>query len=538
MFCLSRLVSGSSCGTLRGRFVPPWERAGVKSAEEFFGAVFQSTNPGARHKREEQRRREALHQMEEASAQEETDTLRAAEAVIDGKIAERDEEEEARNFLPYGATPKYYDPSGSAAWGVYQAGIQAGSLASGDGAPYGSTVARQLLANDMESLLPYRWADGLPNKEDSELWPLHGSCGLVLDIDGVIHRSNQVIRGSDDAIRELERLKIPFVFMTNGGGHSEAKRAEKLSKMLGADIREDQIILAHSPMKLLVDRFKDQNVLVIGNPECATVARQYGFSAVSSPEFQERYPELVPLKKFHGVRPKSSGAPYPPFAAVFAFHDTVDAMSDIQILTDVLTAPFGQIGPHVSAEQTVPFYHCADDLLYASEALLPRLGGGAFREMAAAVYRSVTGRDLQVIQYGKPRAIAYQYAQRQLRKVSQRLGWNPDALRTICMVGDNLETDIVGANAAGAPWLSVHVMSGIGRAPTAVRTLSPGDEELVWLSEKVPQTPHYVAPTLDHFVREMQHFGEERITMNRPASFLANPADLRGVYNFDVFSDA
>lgn len=44
------------------------------------------------------------------------------------------------------------------------------------------------------------------------------------------------------------------------------------------------------------------------------------------------------------------------------------------------------------------------------------------------------------------------------------------------MVGDNIETDVIGANAAGGLWTSVHVMTGIGQAMVARRTLSRNDE--------------------------------------------------------------
>ena len=102
------------------------------------------------------------------------------------------------------------------------------------------------------------------------------------------------------------------------------------------------------------------------------------------------------------------------------------------------------------------------------------------------------------------------------------------------MVGDNIDTDILGANGMGSPWLSVHVLSGVGTAPSASRTVGPHDKEAVWLSEHVPRAPHYVAPTLDHFVRELEHFGEEQVTLQRPAAFFPPPCpvDLLSVYNY------
>lgn len=71
--------------------------------------------------------------------------------------------------------------------------------------------------------------------------------------------------------------------------------------------------------------------------------------------------------------------PYPEIAAIFQFNDPDDVFSDIQVMLDVLTSPNGQVGRYVSRTQTVPYFVAADDLLWSTRALLPRLGQGAFR---------------------------------------------------------------------------------------------------------------------------------------------------------------
>nr|CCC93004.1 unnamed protein product [Trypanosoma congolense IL3000] len=212
--------------------------------------------------------------------------------------------------------------------------------------------------------------------------------------------------------------------------------------------------------------------------------------------------------------------------------------NDIQTIVDVLLSPRGQVGRYVSSTQSVPFYLASDDLLWASEALLPRLGQGAFREMLHAVFRSVTGRNLHVTTYGKPRAIAYAFAERRMREVSARLGWNPRDMRAIFMVGDNVETDIMGANARGGKWVSVHVLSGVGSAPSASRTIANDDFEFEWLEKFGSKTPHYVCPTLDHFVRELMAFPEEVVLQNKkPYYGMPNPVDLADVYCFPTHGD-
>ncbi len=516
------------CLALRSRFVPPWELDGT-TPETFFGEIMQSAHPGIRARRDKQRAEAALDQAEADDAMM-TEAMRpqsdASAAFHDAAVQQQ---EEQRNFLPYGAEPRrFFDSSKLAAWGEYVQGLQ------GPGGYSPETQA--LLQQDMDTLIPYKYA-AVPHAAAGGAlqWPLHGTAVVVLDIDGVVYRSKQIIKGSDEAVRQLHHLKIPFCFMTNGGGYTEQQRAEQLSLLLGCPIQADQVIMSHSPLKLLAPRYKGQGVLIVGPEHCAHVAQQYGFDrAISSEAFMRAHPELVPQRSWApgtaGLAPRHS-VPYPEIAAVLQFTDPVHAFHDTQIILDILTSPNGRIGSYVSGQQTVPFYNSADDLLWATDAPLPRLGQGAFREMLASVYESVTGQSMQVIQLGKPRAVAYAYAEGRLAAIATRLGWKTADMQHIFMVGDNLETDIVGANARGGRWVSVHVLSGVGRAPSARRTLPPNDAEVVWLEEHVSKTPHYVAPTLDHFVRELLAFKPEHLLSNRtPFYGPPCPVDLEDVY--------
>ncbi|KAK7200865.1 Haloacid dehalogenase-like hydrolase/HAD-hyrolase-like [Novymonas esmeraldas] len=529
------------------RFVPPWETDG-KTAEEFFGGLLQSSNPIQKRRREAERQRRADETaiVEDAVPPEAERRLAEMEA-HNAKVAQ-----ERRNFLPYGATPhKYFDTTDMAAWGAYEAALRspmAGAAAAATPSPsspsssasYSEHVQQQLV-RDMDDKIPYRYSAYVepassPATRTRPQWPLHGSVGVVMDIDGVVHRGRQLIPGADTAVQHLRLLRIPFAFMTNGGGKSEAEKAEELSALLGCSIDARQVLLAHSPMRLLAPEYAAHRVLVVGSPHCADIAREYGFRrAISIQQYQCEHPEMVPFKKWGDLQRAAPGASvaFPAIGAILQMNDPEDAFNDIQTMLDVLLAPSGQVGRYVSAAQTTPYFAAADDLLWATEAPLPRLGQGAFREMLASVYESVTGEGLQLQQYGKPRAIAYAFAEQRLKEVSASLGWDPNQCRAIFMVGDNIESDIVGANAAGGLWTSVHVLSGIGRAPAARRTLSIGDDELEWIESCVSKTPHYVAPTLDHFVRELLAFPEAAVLQNKtPYHGRPNPVDLRDAYHF------
>ncbi|CCW61378.1 unnamed protein product [Phytomonas sp. EM1] len=545
----------SSAIALRRRFVPPWDRNG-ESADAFFAGLLTSANPIQRQRREKQRAEAAEEAAVAAHQPIQAEAHRLAEmaALHETRIAEK------RNFLPYGATPKkYFSTSQMAAWGEYQSSLTgaassapsegAGKAAGGGGSEgpgesFGySEETQRVLAEEMHSKIPYRYTTYIPPPPSGEprRWPLHGTAGIVFDIDGVVRRGRWVVPGADDAIRVLQTLRIPFVFLTNGSACSEAEKARELSQLLGCEIAATQVILAHSPMRLLAPRFRGERVVVGGPPRCAEIAREYGFDgAMSILQYQAEHPEMVPFKKWAregllGGISEPGEVPFPPVAAVFQFSDVDDAFNDIQTTLDLLLSPQGRAGRFVSGVQTIPYFQAADDLLWSTEAPLPRLGQGAYREMLAAVFESVSGRGLQTTCYGKPRAIAFAYAEQRLRTVSEALGWKTEDLRAIFMVGDNLETDILGANAAQGLWTSVHVLSGISQAPAAARTMGEADEEFEWLATAPSRVPHYVAPTMDHFVRELLAFPEDAVLQHRTRYYgKINPIDLEETYNFRV----
>ncbi|RNF09023.1 HAD-superfamily subfamily IIA hydrolase [Trypanosoma rangeli] len=513
---------------LRRRFVPPWERDG-KSADEFFSGFMQSANPMLTRQKQKERREKAERKyVEEASSPAELQRIEAVHAHNESVL------DQQRNFLPYGAKPVvYFERSRMAALGEYEMMLQSSSVAAG--AVDYSPAVREMLRTDLQQKLPYRYESYVEPCGNQALWPLHGTAGIVLDIDGVVYRSHKLIEGSDTAIRKMMELRIPLLFMTNGGGKSEEEKAKELSQLVGCEIDPSQIIYAQTPMQLLAPMYKDQNVLIVGCPRCAEVAKVYGFHRpISILQFQAEHPELVPYKKWGELKKCEAGTvAFPEISAILQFNDPDDAFSDLQTILDVLLSPRGQVGRYVSSTQCVPYFVSADDLFWATEAPLPRLGQGAFREMLSAVFESVTGHGLHVTTYGKPRAIAYAFAERRMGEISAKLGWDPKALRAIFMVGDNIDTDIVGANARGGCWTSVHVLSGIGVTPVARRTLAEDDVEFEWLEANVSKTPHYVAPTLDHFFRELLAFPESAMLQNKkPYYGMPNPVDLREQYNF------
>ncbi|KAI6669107.1 hypothetical protein NL676_003992 [Syzygium grande] len=76
------------------------------------------------------------------------------------------------------------------------------------------------------------------------------------------------IGGSSRALRRLYDdygvLKVPFVFLTNGGGIPESARALELSQHLGVNILPAQVLQGHSPFRNLLNRYENELIVATG----------------------------------------------------------------------------------------------------------------------------------------------------------------------------------------------------------------------------------------------------------------------------------
>ena len=76
---------------------------------------------------------------------------------------------------------------------------------------------------------------------------------IVLDIDGVAVRGSLIIGNSDKMVRQIlaprtelkkldngDNIRLPFTFLTNGGGFVEERKAQELNDKLKLD-KEDPI---------------------------------------------------------------------------------------------------------------------------------------------------------------------------------------------------------------------------------------------------------------------------------------------------------
>ncbi|KAH9935561.1 HAD-like domain-containing protein [Fomitopsis serialis] len=308
---------------------------------------------------------------------------------------------------------------------------------------------------------------------------------FAFDIDGVLLRGSQAIPAAKRALAILEGAnptgsKIPYILLTNGGGTSEEARCKKLTSILGFEIDKTHIIQSHTVLKQIVEKYANLPVLVLGgrNDEVRKVAEGYGFSkAYTTLDVLAWNPAVWPfhdLTELERQSTKEVDFTQTPIAAAFVFHDPRNWALDIQILCDVFQSggiiggPHGGPGGTVGRDSTTQasqhrrpeLIFCNPDLLWKANFERPRLGQGGFRIAFQAVYKAVSGAEYPYVQFGKPTEATYQFTKQVLHdRFNELYGQLADRPPRVYMVGDNPESDIAGANAAG--WSSVLVHTGV-----------------------------------------------------------------------------
>ncbi|XP_015388164.1 uncharacterized protein LOC102628567 isoform X2 [Citrus sinensis] len=288
------------------------------------------------------------------------------------------------------------------------------------------------------------------------------SFGIAFDIDGVVLRGRVPIGGSPQALRRLYghsgALKVPFLFLTNGGGIPESRRASELSELLGVNILPSQVLQGHSPFKNLLKRFENELIIATGKGEPALVMSEYGFKKVLSlDEYASYFENIDPVSQYKRwttgqVSNRNSHSP-PGYnisservKGAFVVSDPVDWGRDIQVLCDILRS---RGLPGQANGQQPPLYFAADDLEYQAAFPSERLGMGAFRIALESVFNRIHHSPLEYVSYGKPNPFVFRNAEAILSQfLPSYVDDNGDAgshsFRTLYMIGDNPMVDVEG----------------------------------------------------------------------------------------------
>ncbi|CAB1105712.1 unnamed protein product [Ectocarpus sp. CCAP 1310/34] len=293
--------------------------------------------------------------------------------------------------------------------------------------------------------------------------------GVAFDIDGVLVRGQEVLPGARESLKALEDARVPYVFVTNGGGCTEEAKARDLTSKLGVQVHRSMVALSHSPMRALASEYSGKRVMVLGSSAKKIAEEDLGLlDTVTPEEFAGEWPDIFhftgdryyiprnfPRRLAEGERPRS-------VSAVMVLHDPLDWALEAQVVVDVLR---GGDPPGSGGASQTPMYISNPDFVFASTYQEPRFAAGAFADTVRMLYAKRFATSEPTIEvFGKPTISTFDYARRLLEERDGVIRPQEEhKIERIYMVGDNPSGDIRGANAAGPPWLSNLVKTGVFR---------------------------------------------------------------------------
>jgi HAD superfamily hydrolase (TIGR01456 family) len=294
---------------------------------------------------------------------------------------------------------------------------------------------------------------------------------FAFDIDGVLVHGDRLIPEGRRVLEILNGdnelgIKIPHIFLTNGSGKPEADRCAQLSEILHSPISTEQFIQSHTPMSALAEYYG--TVLVVGGEKykCREVAKQYGFKDIIVPnDIYAAQPTISPLKEFFTAEQRATSNPRDfskvKIEAILVFSDSRDYATDLQIIMDLLQSEDGVLGTHAKdpVSQRIPIYFSQGDLLCPTEHPTPRMSQGTFRIALEAIYKQITGVELERVVYGKPELATYKYADEVMASWMEVIHNEERLPKNIYMIGDNPQSDIIGGNMYG--WNTCLVRTGV-----------------------------------------------------------------------------
>ncbi|KAK2625733.1 hypothetical protein QTJ16_005045 [Diplocarpon rosae] len=306
--------------------------------------------------------------------------------------------------------------------------------------------------------------------------PTADSFAFAFDIDGVLIRGGRPIPEAIEAMKMLNGendygIKIPYIFLTNGGGKTEAERCIDLSRQLDIEVSPAQFICGHTPMREMVAKYS--TVLVVGGEgeKCREVAEGYGFRDVITPgDIIKDNEATTPFRRLteeemRNSRKRDYGKTK--IEAIFVFADSREWAGDIQIMLDLAMSKGGYIGTlSETFDEGPPIFFSHNDIVWSAAHDNVRLGMGALRKMVEMLFKDLTkGQELETIAFGKPQIGTFEFATRllqQWRKEEYRINRPPE---TVYFVGDTPESDIRGTNQFNAKakndWYSILVKTGV-----------------------------------------------------------------------------
>lgn len=104
--------------------------------------------------------------------------------------------------------------------------------------------------------------------------------GFLIDMDGVVYRSSELIPGAAEFIASLRRLQIPFMFLTNNSQRTRRDVATKLTRM-GVPVEDRHIYTcAMATARFLASQKPHGTAYVIGEGGLLNALHMNGYAIV------------------------------------------------------------------------------------------------------------------------------------------------------------------------------------------------------------------------------------------------------------------
>jgi HAD superfamily hydrolase (TIGR01456 family) len=316
---------------------------------------------------------------------------------------------------------------------------------------------------------------------------------FAFDIDGVLLRSKSPLPGAKETLEYFQRHKIPFIFLTNGGGHTERDHVALLGRRLKMNnLSEHQLVQSHSPLKDLGSSLADKRILVLGGVgnQIRELAKSYGFKHVlTSSDIckadQAVYPHIEMTLENHLEHGDSSSGWWGPdgkikISAILVWFSPRDWGLDLQVIMNLLLSEKGYLGTisPMNDDENLPnkgylqnkqltIYFCNPDLTWATSHPHPRAAQGSFRAALEGVFSARTGgaKLLNCKTVGKPTKETYIFGEKTMMEWEKVLNGGDGKVGTAYVVGDKPDSNIQGANnftsIHGTEWKSILVETGV-----------------------------------------------------------------------------
>lgn len=220
--------------------------------------------------------------------------------------------------------------------------------------------------------------------------------GFIFDVDGVFVRGGRVLERAKQALSLITDsagvFQVPTLFVTNAGNMTRLEKATKLNAVLGSRISPDQIVMSHSPLRYFKN-LHHRHILGSG-PNVVQIGKFLGFQKISTvDDIRFHFPDLDAFN-YHSegeALPEADRRTKKPFErieAIVLFEEPKRWETHLQLLIDLIMMN-GDLNGQTPPENVpkLPVIACSKDMVWMSEANLPRFAHGSFLFALETLYQ-------------------------------------------------------------------------------------------------------------------------------------------------------